>query len=57
MLNHIWGIHSWEDNKLFQKCEHRQLDPERNWLKTDSPSFLALKNGVENKKTCGHKVS
>ena len=19
MLNHIWGIHSWEDNKLFHK--------------------------------------
>ena len=50
MLNHIQGIHSWEDNKLFCKCEHRRLDKEQKWLKTDSPSFLALKNVVENKK-------
>ena len=50
MLNHIQGIHSWEDNNLFHKCEHRQLDRERKWLKTNSPSFLALKNVVENKK-------
>ena len=50
MLNHVGGIHSWEDNKLFHKCEHGQLDKERKWLKTDSPSFLALKNVVENKK-------
>ena len=50
MLNHIQGIHSWEDNKLFHKCKHGQLDKERKWLKTDSPSFLALKNVVENKK-------
>ena len=50
MLNHIWGIHSWEDNKLFHKCEHGQLDQERKRLKTDSPSFLALKDVVENKK-------
>ena len=50
MLNHIRGIHSWEDTKLFRKCEHGQLDKERKWLKTDSPSFLALKNVVENKK-------
>ena len=50
MLNHIRGIHSWEDNKLFHKYEYRQLGKERNWLKTNSPSFLALKNVVENKK-------
>ena len=50
MLNHIQGIHSWEDNKLFCKCEHRRLDKEQKWLKTDSPSFLDLKNVVENKK-------
>ena len=50
MLNHIRGIHSWEDNKLFHKCEHGQMDRERKWLKTDSPSLLALKNVVENKK-------
>ena len=50
MLNHVGGIHSWEDNKLFHKCEHGQLDKERKWLKTDSPSFLALKNVEENKK-------
>ena len=50
MLNHIRGIHSWEDNKLFHKCEHGQLDQERKWLKTDSPSFLTLNNVVENKK-------
>ena len=50
MLNHIRGIHSWEDTKLFRKCEHGQLDKERKWLKTDSPSFLALKNVIENKK-------
>ena len=50
MLNHIRVIHSWKDNKLFYKCEHGQLDRERKWLKTDSPSFLALKNAVENKK-------
>ena len=50
MLNHIRGIHSWENTKLFRKCEHGQLDKERKWLKTDSPSFLALKNVVENKK-------
>ena len=50
MLNHIRGIHSREDNKLFHKCEHGQLDKERKWLKTDSPSFLALKNVEENKK-------
>ena len=50
MLNHIRGINSWEDNKLFHKCEHGQLDKKRKWLITDSPSFLALKNVVENKK-------
>ena len=50
MLNHIWGIHSWEDNKLFHKCEHGQLDKERKWLKTNSPSFLASKIVIENKK-------
>ena len=50
MLNHIRGIHSWENTKLFRKCEHGQLDKERKWLKTDSPSFLALKNVIENKK-------
>ena len=50
MLYHIRGIHSWLINKLFHKCEHGQLDRERKWLKTDSPSFLALKNVVENKK-------
>ena len=100
------GIHSWEDNKLFHKYEHGQLDntaykesifgvnlvpifprfsrirteyglriesecgkirekcgpeklrirtlltqcKERKWLETDSPSFLALKTVVENKK-------
>ena len=49
MLNHIRGIHSREDNKLFHKCEHGQLEQERKWLKTDSPSFLALKYVVENK--------
>ena len=46
MLNDIQGIHSWED-KSSHKCEHRQLDQERKWLKTNSPSFLALKNVVE----------
>ena len=50
MLNHVWGNHFWEDNKLFHKCEHGQLGQEWKWLKTDSPSFLALKNVVENKK-------
>ena len=35
MLNHIQGIHSLEDNKLFHKCEQGQLDQERKWLKTD----------------------
>ena len=50
ILNHIRGINSWEDNKLFHKCEHGQLDKKRKWLITDSPSFLALKNVVENKK-------
>ena len=49
MLNHIRGIHYWEENKLSHKCEHGQLDQGRKWLKTDSPSFLALKNVVENK--------
>ena len=29
MLNRNRGIHSWEDNKLFHKFEHRQLDQER----------------------------
>ena len=48
MLKHIQDIHSWEDNKLFHKCKHGQLEKERKWLKTDSPTFLALKNGVEN---------
>ena len=47
MLNHIRGIHSWGDKN--HKCEHGQLDQERKWVKTDSPSFLALKNVVENK--------
>ena len=47
---HIQGIHSREDNKLFHKCEHGQLNQERAWVKTDSPSILALKNVVENKK-------
>ena len=50
MLNHIWGIHSWEDNKSFRKCEYGQLYQEWKWLKTNSPSFLALKKVVENKK-------
>ena len=49
MLNHIRGAHSWKDNKLFHKCEHGQVDKEQKWLETDSPSFLALKNVVENK--------
>ena len=43
MLKHIRGIHSWKDNNSFHKCEHIQLDQEQKWLKTDSPSFLALK--------------
>ena len=47
MLNHVWDIYSWKDNKSFQKCEHGQLDQEWKWLKTNSPSFLALKNVVE----------
>ena len=51
MLNHLRDIQSWEDNILFHKCEHGQLNQEQEWLKTDSPSFLALKNVVENKKT------
>ena len=42
------SIHSWEDNKLFHKCEHGQLDKELKRLKIDSPLFLALKNVVEN---------
>ena len=50
MLNHIRNIYSWEDNKLFHKCEHGQLEQERKWLKTDSPLFLALKNLVENRR-------
>ena len=50
MLNHIRGIHSWEDNKLFHKCEHGQLDQERKWLKTESPSFLDLNDVLENRK-------
>ena len=29
MLNHIRGIHFWEDNELFNKCEHRRLDQEQ----------------------------
>ena len=33
VLNHIRGIHSWEDNKLFHKCEYGQLEQERKWLK------------------------
>ena len=49
MLNHIRGIHFWEDNKLVHKCEHGQLDQKLKWLKTDSPSFLALKSVAENK--------
>ena len=48
MLNHIWDIHSWEDSKLFHKCEYGQLDKGRKWLKTDSPSFLDIKNAVGN---------
>ena len=50
MLIYIRSAHSWKDNKLFHKCEHGQVDKERKWLETDSPSFLALKNVVENKK-------
>ena len=50
MLIYIQSAHSWKDNKLFHKCEHGQVDKERKWLETDSPSFLALKNVVENKK-------
>ena len=50
MLNHNRGAHSWKDNKIFHKSEHEQLDKERKWLETNSPSFLALKNVVENKK-------
>ena len=49
MLIYIRSAHSWKDNKLFHKCEHGQVDKERKWLETDSPSFLALKNVVENK--------
>ena len=43
ILNHIWGIHSWVDDKLFHKCEHRLLAQEWKWLKTNSSSFLAFK--------------
>ena len=50
MLIYIRSAHSWKDNKLFHKCEHGQVDKERKWLETDSPSLLALKNVVENKK-------
>ena len=50
MLSHIEGIHSWKDNKLIHKYEHGQLNQEQKGLKTNSPSFLALKNGLENKK-------
>ena len=37
------------EDRLFHECKHGQLDKERKWLKTDSPSFLTLKN-VENEK-------
>ena len=47
MLHHFRGIHSWENNKLFHKCKHGQPYQERKWIKTDSPSSLALKNVVE----------
>ena len=43
------GYRSWE-HKLFHKWEHGQPDKERKWLTTNSPTFLALKNVVENKK-------
>ena len=37
-------------NEKSNKKNNVQLDKERKWLKTDLPSFLALKNMVENNK-------
>ena len=51
ILYHIRGIHSWEGNQIFHKCEHGELEQKRKWLKTDSPAFIAVKGIVENKKT------
>jgi len=51
VLYHVQGIHSWKGNKYFKSCDHGKLEKERKWLKERSPSFLALKSVVENKKT------
>ena len=55
MLNHIRCIHSWEDYKIFHKCEHGQLDQEQKWLKTDS--LFSFKECHRKSDFCRHKLS
>ncbi|XP_069819451.1 uncharacterized protein [Dendropsophus ebraccatus] len=55
LLYHVQNVHSWEDkDSKYTSCHHDHLPEDtkcrRKWLKTDSPSFRALKNIVTDKR-------
>lgn len=53
ILHHVTNKHEWSGSSKFSRCGHAPLsDDTRNkaWLKPDSPSFLALKAVVLEKR-------
>ena len=53
LLHHVGNVHSWDDCKVFKKCQHNKLTKketkEKVWLLKGSPAHQALEKVVANK--------